>query len=85
MLTHALRHGICNHISVSSVTPWFRLSLRLSVQLSHDTSELCITNGVVFKQRQHCSLVWLYKLSVFRVGTVTLSCQKYRVSFDQMY
>lgn len=72
VFTHALGHRVRNHISVSHVTSWFRLSLRLSMQLPHDASELIITNRCVFKQRQHRSLVRLYELSMSNISTVTL-------------
>lgn len=74
MSAHAFRHWVSNHIpGTSLVCPFLRLALISAVQLPHDASELCLRNGGVFEERNHFSLVWLYKFPMPNVCAMTLS------------
>jgi hypothetical protein len=69
VLAHTFRNWICNHISVSLVSPWLRLALRFLVQRPDDASEF---EGGVFEYRKHGSLVRPYVFLMTSISTVTL-------------
>ena len=74
---HALRYGVCNHISISPLSSHLSLNLRFSVKLPQDASKFCFRNGGIIEKRKHALLVWLYIFPMPDIGTMTLLSQQY--------